>query len=91
MIWCIGLNVAATTYFQSIGRPRPAILLSLMRQVLVLLPCVWLLPRLFPSHAVLAVWLAMPVSDFAAFVATIWPMVRERRLLRELERSGAAA
>ena len=80
-VWCIGLNVAATTYYQSIGKPRPAIILSLMRQVLVLLPCVWILPRLFPAHAVLAIWLAMPISDFIAFVASIFPMAHERRAL----------
>lgn len=81
MIWCIGLNVSASTYFQSVGRPRTSILLSLLRQVLVLLPCVWLLPHVLPVRPLLAVWLALPVSDFAAFLATIPPVVRERRAL----------
>ena len=82
MIWCIGLNVAATTYFQSVGRPRAAILLSLLRQFLVLLPCVWILPYLLPVPPVLAIWLALPLSDFLAFLATIPPILRERRTLR---------
>lgn len=81
MIWCIGLNVAATTYFQSVGRPRSAILLSLLRQFLVLLPCVWILPRVLPVPPVLAVWLSLPFSDFVAFLATIPPILRERRAL----------
>lgn len=29
MLWCIGLNIAMTTYFQAIGRAKTAILLSL--------------------------------------------------------------
>ena len=81
MIWCIGLNVAATTYFQSVGRPRTAILLSLMRQMLILLPCVWALPHLFPEHTLIAIWLAMPISDTRTFLASIPPMLRERRAL----------
>ena len=85
MIWCIGLNVAATTYFQSIGRPRTAILLSLLRQFLVLLPCVWILPRVLPRvlpvAPLLAVWISLPISDVIAFLATIPPILRERRAL----------
>ena len=91
MVWCIGLNVAATTYFQSVGRPRTAILLSLLRQFLVLLPCVWILPnilpRVLPIMPLLAVWISLPISDVAAFLASIPPVLRERRALAR----GAAA
>ena len=91
MVWCIGLNVAATTYFQAIGRPRTAIVLSLLRQVIVLLPCVWILPRVLPRvlpiDPLLAVWISLPISDVAAFLATIPPILRERRALAR----GAAA
>ena len=82
MIWCIGVNVTANVYFQSIGRPRTAILLSLLRQVLCLLPCVWILPMLMPARPVLAIWLAMPISDVLAFVATIPPLWKEVGRLR---------
>ena len=86
MVWCIGLNIASTTYFQAVGRPRTAIVLSLLRQVIVLLPCVWLLPHWFPSRPILAVWLALPLSDAIAFAATVPPFLRERRsLVRALE------
>lgn len=81
MIWCIALNVSASTYFQSVGRPRTAILLSLLRQVVVLLPCVWLLPLMMPSRPLLGTWMALPISDFVAFLATIPPVVLERRAL----------
>lgn len=91
MVWSIGLNVAATTYFQSVGRPRTAIVLSLMRQVLILLPCVWALPRLLPARPILAIWLALPISDFATFLASIPPMLRERRALAAAARPGEAA
>ncbi len=91
MVWCIGLNIASTTYFQAVGRPRTAILLSLLRQVIVLLPCVWLLPRVLPLDPVLATWLALPLSDVIAFLATIPPVLRERRALARAGAEGGVA
>ena len=80
MLWCIGLNVVATTYFQSIGHPWTAILLSLLRQFICLLPCIWLLPYVFADHA-FGIWLSMPVSDVLACLATIPPFLLHARFL----------
>jgi len=88
-VWCIGLNVSASTYFQSVGRPRTAILLSLLRQVICLIPCAFLLPYLFPADPIRGVWLAMPISDLVACVATVFPWMREMRSLRDLEATAA--
>lgn len=84
MIWTIFVNVAATTYFQAVGRPRTAILLSLLRQCFCLLPIVWILPHFMERH-ILAVWLAMPISDVVAQLATIVPLMREYRHLVRLQ------
>ena len=89
MLWCIGLNVVATTYFQAIGHPWTAILLSLLRQCICLLPCIWLLPHMFSDHA-FGVWLALPVSDVLAFLATIPPFVLHARFLARAGRRVAA-
>lgn len=82
MLWCIGLNVVATTYFQSIGHPFTAIILSLLRQVVCLLPCVFILPYFFPSNPEFGIWLALPVSDILAFLATIPPIYSHLRFLK---------
>ena len=88
--WTIFVNVAATTYYQSIGRPKTAILLSLLRQCICLLPVVWLLPKAMPAETVawagmpgtiLAVWLAMPISDVVTQVVNLPLVFRERRKL----------
>ncbi len=73
MLWCIGLNIVATTYFQSIGRPMSAIVLSTLRQGACLLPVAWFLPYFMDDHA-FAVWLSMPVSDVACFLMTLVPI-----------------
>ena len=90
MIWCIAANVVATTYFQSIGRPKAAILLSVLRQGACLLPIVWLLPRFMEDKA-LAIWLSMPVSDVLCNVATIPPLAAHARFLSRVRSRGAAA
>ncbi|MGN0852802.1 MAG: MATE family efflux transporter [Kiritimatiellia bacterium] len=74
MLWCIGINVMATTYFQSIGKPLTAILLSTLRQGVCLLPCLWLLPHVLGGDPVLAIWLALPISDVLCQLATIPPL-----------------
>ncbi len=80
MIWCISFNVLATTYFQAIGRPMSAIVLSLLRQGIVLLPIVVFLPYLLADKA-LAIWLSMPVSDVVCNVVTILPLFLHVRFL----------
>lgn len=81
MIWCIFFNVVATTYFQSIGRPGAAIVLSMLRQGLCLLPVIWGLPYLMDNKSV-AIWLSMPVSDVVCAVVTLIPLLAHMRFLR---------
>lgn len=80
MLWCIWLNLVATTYFQSIGKPATAIVLSVLRQGVILIPCIWILPHFFEDKT-FAIWLALPVSDAVAFIATIPPILAHRRFL----------
>ena len=83
MIWCISINVVSTTYFQSIGRPAAAIFLSLLRQGVCLLPCIWILPHFMQNHA-LAVWLALPISDVLCQCATLTPLLLHLRFLAKV-------
>ena len=80
MLWCIGLNIVSTTYFQSIGRPRAAIVLSTMRQGFIMLPVIWFLPYLIDDH-MFAIWLSLPVSDVLCCLATAIPFFLHLRFL----------
>ena len=88
MLWCIGLNVLATTYFQSIGRPAAAIVLSTLRQGVVLLPIVWFLPY-FMEDRTFAIWLSMPVSDVVCCLLTIVPFHLHMRFLSRVRTRDA--
>ena len=80
MIWCISINITATTYFQAIGRPWMAVALSMLRQGVVMLPIIWFLPH-FLDDKPFAIWLCMPVSDVICNVVTILPVMLHLRFL----------
>ncbi len=61
----IGFQMVIANFFQSIGMAGKAIFLSLSRQLLILLPCLLILPRFWGADGV---WFSMPVSDFLASV-----------------------
>lgn len=63
MLPVISLQIFGSTYFQAINKPVQAIILSLSRQVLLLIPLILILPLFF---GVDGVFLAMTVSDFFA-------------------------
>ncbi|MCR5414958.1 MAG: polysaccharide biosynthesis C-terminal domain-containing protein, partial [Kiritimatiellae bacterium] len=80
LLWTIGLNIVATTYFQSIGHPGSAVFLSTMRQGFIMLPVIWFLPFLM-ENKVLAIWLSMPVSDILCALLTLPFLVHNMRFL----------
>ena len=59
----IGFQIVTANLFQSIGMAGKAIFLSLSRQLLLLLPCLLLLPPIYGQNGV---WASMPISDFIA-------------------------
>ncbi len=71
VIFLVGYQVIGSNFFQATGQPKKAMLLSLSRQVLILIPSLILLPRLI-EPGILGVWLATPFSDLiATFITTI--------------------
>lgn len=76
---CIGMPIVTITYFQSVGRPALAIFLSLLRQVLILLPLIILLPHIW---GVTGIWMSGPVSDILSTAFTCFVVANELRRLR---------
>lgn len=71
----IGFQMVTSNFFQSIGMASKAIFLSISRQVLILIPCLLILPRYYGQFGV---WVSMPVSDISASLIAgsmlIWQM-----------------
>ena len=80
MMPVIGFQIVSANYFQAVGKPRPAMILSLSRQVLLLIPALLILPRFFGLEGV---FLAGPVSDLGSAILTgIWLFFELRSLGR---------
>ena len=59
--------MVASTFYQSLGKPIPSLFLSILRQFIILIPLILILPR-YTSLGLNGVWYSFPISDFTAFV-----------------------
>jgi len=75
-----GIQIVGATYFQSIGKGRPSLLLGLLRQVILLIPLLLILPRFFGLSGI---WFAFPGADFASTIVTVLALVTALRAERE--------
>jgi len=75
----VGFQIVTSNFFQSIGMAGKAIFLSLTRQLLFLLPCLYILPQIY---GVKGVWYSMPAADLAASVVSLFMLVSQFRKFR---------
>ena len=74
----VGAQIVIQNFFQSIGKPKISIFLSLTRQLLFLIPFLIVLPR---YYGVKGVWASMCGSDLIAFIfALVTVIVMVKRL-----------
>ena len=76
----VGFQMISTNFFQSLGMVKKSIILSLSRQILFLLPLLYLLPLKFGSDGV---WMSFPISDTISTLMTIYML---GRLFRKFNR-----
>ncbi len=65
----LAVNLLGSAYFQAIGRPGPALILSLSKQGFLLIPLVLLLPLLFGIDGI---WYSFPIADLGAALITAY-------------------
>ena len=68
VVLIVGWQMVSTNLFQSLGMVRKSIFLSLSRQLLYLVPLLYLMPLFFDIHGVFA---AFPISDALACITTL--------------------
>lgn len=67
MLPIVGFQMVTTSFFQSIGMAKKAIFLSLTRQLIFLIPCLIILPKIWGADGI---WGSIPVADFAAAITS---------------------
>ncbi|WP_444684664.1 MATE family efflux transporter [Alkalicoccus luteus] len=73
----IGIQVISGGLYQALGKARPALILSMARQVLFLIPLVLILA---PVIGVWGVWIAFPAADILAVLLSLYFLRRDRKL-----------
>lgn len=81
MFWAVGFQIVSTTFFQSLGKAGKSIILSLCRQILFLLPIVFILPKHFGLDGV---WASFPISDALATSVTAILIIFQLRKINQL-------
>ena len=77
----VGFQMVTTNLFQCLGMVKKSIFLSLSRQLLFLLPCIYILPAVLESEA--GVWYSFPISDtLSAIITAILGIALLRKLGR---------
>jgi len=81
----VGITIITTNYFQATGRGGIAIMLTVVRQVLILIPLYCILPPYFGFDGI---WVATPISDGIATAIAVCLTIYEFRRLRRLSVSS---
>ena len=78
-----GIMIMTLTFFQSIGDGKKAGIIVLLRQLVLFIPAILLLPQLFGASAV---WWAEPIVDFTMIIVGLFLMLNE---MRKIEKKAA--
>ena len=81
-----GIQPVSSNFFTSIGAPKKGIFLSLTRQIIFLLPLLLIFPYLFGIDGVMY---TAPIADLAAASVSIVMVVREFKIMTELQKATA--
>lgn len=73
----IGISILGTVYFQSIGSAKLSMVLGLLRQVIILIPVILVVPRLYGLNGV---WMSQPIADLGAMIVVGLFLIRDVKL-----------
>ena len=77
-----GIMIMTLTFFQSIGDGKKAGIIVLLRQLVLFIPAILLVPQLFGASAV---WWAEPIVDFTTIIAGLFLMLN---VMRKMEKEA---
>jgi len=85
MLPIIGFQIISANYFQAVGKAGYAIVFNLLRQIILLIPLIYILPKFW---GLTGIWLAGPISDVGAALLTGIFMIRELKSLSSREQAA---
>jgi len=84
----VGFQIISANYFQATGKPIYSIIFSMLRQLIVFIPLIYILSNYW---GLLGIWLASPLSDLASAIVTGICLRQDvkREKLRMISEQGA--
>lgn len=79
-IFCAGFQITATSYFQATGQPLKASILSMLRQLILLIPLIIILPMFMGLEGILY---AGPVADISSGIIVFIFICAEMKRLNQ--------
>ena len=79
----LGFVMLATTFFQSINRPTPSIVITVLRQVVFLVPFLYIFPAFWDVNGI---FFAQPISDMLATLLSLHLVWKEKKHMMALKR-----
>ncbi len=80
----LGFQLIAAGLFQALGKALPSFVLSILRQVLFLIPLVIIMPRFFGLNGI---WFAFPIADVMSAVVCIFMLLPMLKMLKKKSES----
>lgn len=87
MLPIVGFQIVSANFFQAIGEASTAMLLSLSRQVIMLIPLILILPGILGLQGV---WLSTPIADVLSSLLTALFIFKIFNKLSKMEKSLTA-
>ena len=77
------LQIAIQQTFIALGNARVSIFLAILRKIILLIPLILIMPRLFPGNPVNAIFFAEPIADTIAVIVTcIFAFINFREIFK---------
>lgn len=84
MLPIVGIQIVGGSLFQSLGKAIPALVVSMLRQTLILIPLLLTLPKI-GGLGLTGIWISFPLADFLSTATTGFLVMRELKLMKNLE------
>ena len=82
VIYLIGFHMVASTVFQALGKVIPTFLTTISRQILFLLPLLFVFPRFWQLDGV---WYSFPVADTLSFLLTLFLFIPQVKKIKSID------
>lgn len=69
-MFLMGIQMACQMTFNALGRAAESIVVAVMRKFVLLIPLIYLMPRIISSNQTMGVYMAEPIADFIAVTFT---------------------